>query len=116
MVAWEQEQRRPTCGCSPTRGRFCVGLVGCLCLRSLAALWILAIFLLGWKLPLGGPAAIVHIEIPPVLSKKWHNRDRRQDSQRLGQNLGFVASHPGTMGRRKGYNGHGMGVLVWTAI
>lgn len=72
-----------TCGYSRRHGCFCVRLVWRLCLGTLAALCIIAIVLLGWKLPLGSPGPIVHIEIAPVLSKKWHNRDRMQKSQRL---------------------------------
>lgn len=46
-------------------------------LRILAVLWVVTFVLLGRKIPLGSTGPVVDIEISPVLSKKWDNRDRK---------------------------------------
>lgn len=49
----------------------------------MASFGILHLVVLCWEIPLRGTGPVVHIKIPPVLSKEWDNRDRRQESQRL---------------------------------
>lgn len=72
-----------------SRCRQCFGvpLTRSLCLGTLAAFRVLLLVVLFWEIPLGGTGPVVHIEIPPVLSKEWDNRDRRQESQRLAWQL-----------------------------
>lgn len=61
-------------------GCFCIPLAGRL--STLAVLRVVTFVLLGWKIPLGSTGPVVDIEIPPVLSIKWDNRDRKIESQR----------------------------------
>lgn len=53
----------------------------------MVALQVLLLVVLCWEIPLGGTGPVVHIEIPPVLSTEWDNRDRRQEFQWLALQL-----------------------------